>query len=90
MPSSRDQQPRGRSLADVEYETHREALSPILRDCIAHGRSVSLAEYDAARSVSNKARKATHPLFEEVDVLLTFSAPGLAPLRDSTGDATYT
>ncbi len=50
---------------------------------------MSLAEYDAARSVSNKARKATHPLFEEVDVLLTFSAPGVAPLRDSTGDATY-
>ncbi len=72
-----------------EYEVHRERLSPILRDCIAHGRSVSLAEYDAARSVSNKARKATHPLFEEVDVLLTFSAPGVAPLRDSTGDATY-
>lgn len=72
-----------------EYERHREKLSPILRDAIEHGRSVSLAEYDAARSVSNRARKATHPLFEKVDVLLTFSAPGIAPLRDSTGDATF-
>lgn len=50
---------------------------------------MSLAEYDAARSVSNRARKATHPLFEKVDVLLTFSAPGIAPWRDSTGDATF-
>jgi Asp-tRNA(Asn)/Glu-tRNA(Gln) amidotransferase A subunit family amidase len=71
-----------------EYETHGEQLSPILRAAIAHGRSVSLAEYDAARSVSNKARKAVRPLFDEVDALLTFSAPGLAPTRDSTGDAT--
>lgn len=71
-----------------ENARHRDKLSPILRDCIEAGQAVSLAEYDAARSVANKARKATHRVFEEVDALLTFSAPGLAPGRDNTGDAT--
>jgi Asp-tRNA(Asn)/Glu-tRNA(Gln) amidotransferase A subunit family amidase len=72
-----------------EYTHHREQLSPVLLAAIEAGRAISLAEFDRARSLANRARKASHALFDEADVLLTFSAPGLAPGRESTGDARY-
>jgi Asp-tRNA(Asn)/Glu-tRNA(Gln) amidotransferase A subunit family amidase len=72
-----------------EYEQHRDALSGILRRAIEAGRATPIEEFDAARSVANRARKATRGLFETVDVLLTYSAPGTAPGPDSTGDARF-
>ena len=48
------------------------------------------ADYDAARSVANRARKALRSIFDDVDVLLTFSAPGAAPKGlASTGDPRF-
>ncbi|CAN1540268.1 GatA Asp-tRNAAsn/Glu-tRNAGln amidotransferase A subunit and related amidases [Rhabdaerophilaceae bacterium] len=72
-----------------EYTYHKDAISPILAKALDAGRAVSVEEFDKARSLANKARKAAHALFEEIDVLLTFSAPGLAPARDSTGEARF-
>jgi Asp-tRNA(Asn)/Glu-tRNA(Gln) amidotransferase A subunit family amidase len=72
-----------------EYTHRRELLSPILLRAIEAGRANGIAEFDRARSLANRARKACHALFDEVDVMLTFSAPGLAPGRESTGDARY-
>ena len=48
------------------------------------------ADYDAARSIANRARKALRRIFDDVDVLLTFSAPGAAPKGlASTGDPRF-
>lgn len=76
------------SLA-YEHRRCREALSPILLACLDDGYAIPIAEYDAARSKANRARKATHTLFEPIDALLTFSAPGMAPGTESTGDPRF-
>jgi len=48
------------------------------------------ADYDAARSVANRARKALRGMFDDFDALLTFSAPGAAPKGlASTGDPRF-
>lgn len=72
-----------------EYTHRRDQLSPVLLQAIEAGRAISIAEFDRARSLANRARKASHKLFDDVDVVLTFSAPGVAPGRESTGDARY-
>ena len=62
---------------------------------MTHGRAYHALEgYElaglCARSIANRARAAVEELFKEVDVLLTFSAPGAAPKGlDSTGDARF-
>ena len=39
-------------------------------------RGITPAAYDEARAIASRARAALKELFKEVDVLLTFSAPG--------------
>jgi Asp-tRNA(Asn)/Glu-tRNA(Gln) amidotransferase A subunit family amidase len=48
-------------------------------------------EYDAARRISRRGRRELGELWEGVDVLLTYSAPGTAPAKElaSTGDPRY-
>jgi Asp-tRNA(Asn)/Glu-tRNA(Gln) amidotransferase A subunit family amidase len=53
------------------------------------GAARSIESYDQARSIANRARKATRQVFEGIDVLLTYSAPGAAPTRETTGDPRY-
>lgn len=72
-----------------EHRRHPENLSAMLRAALDEGRAIPVSAFDEARSVANRARKATHALFEPVDVLLTYSAPGPAPLADSTGDPRF-
>jgi Asp-tRNA(Asn)/Glu-tRNA(Gln) amidotransferase A subunit family amidase len=72
-----------------EHRRHREALSPILLKALDEGRAIPVADYDAARSKANRARKATHALFEPIDTLLTYSTPGIAPQRETTGDPRF-
>jgi Asp-tRNA(Asn)/Glu-tRNA(Gln) amidotransferase A subunit family amidase len=72
-----------------EYHHHRERLSPVLIALIEDGLGRSIEEFDAARSVANRARKAVRGAFEGIDVLLTFSAPGAAPARETTGDPRF-
>ncbi|MBA1834105.1 amidase, partial [Escherichia coli] len=48
------------------------------------------AEYDDAMDVTLRAQQALAGIFDEVDVLLTLSAPGAAPKGlTSTGDPRY-
>jgi Asp-tRNA(Asn)/Glu-tRNA(Gln) amidotransferase A subunit family amidase len=48
------------------------------------------AEYDEARRSANRGRKALSRIFDDIDVLLTFSAPGAAPKGlASTGDTRF-
>jgi len=73
-----------------EYETHREVLPPLLRKLLDDSQSITPQAYDDARRTAHRARGALDDIFAEVDVLLTFSAPGAAPATlASTGNARF-
>ncbi|MFZ2102958.1 MAG: amidase [Oricola sp.] len=73
-----------------DHARHRDALSPILLAALEAGRAIAPAKYDNARRTARHARKAATALFDDIDVLLTPSAPGAAP-RDlgQTGSALF-
>src|ERR1700737_3607150 len=73
-----------------EYRTQHAAMPPLLRALLDKSAGTPPSSYDAARSIANAARKALRAIFEDVDVLLTFSAPGAAPKGlASTGEARF-
>lgn len=73
-----------------EYLENYDALAPNLRGRLDESKGGTAAEYDEAIHVASRARHALAKVFEEVDVLLTISAPGAAPKGlGSTGDARY-
>jgi Asp-tRNA(Asn)/Glu-tRNA(Gln) amidotransferase A subunit family amidase len=73
-----------------EYREHRDAIAPLLRAKRDQSGGILPAAYDEARGIANRARRALTKVFDDVDVLLTFSAPGAAPKGlDSTGDARF-
>ena len=73
-----------------EYRTHHADMAPLLRARLDESVGIEPADYDAARRVANRVRKALAQMFDEVDVLLTFSAPGAAPKGlASTGDPRF-
>ena len=73
-----------------EYRENYDAVAPLLRARLDESRGAPPAAYDEAMGITDRARHALSKLFEEVDLLLTLSAPGAAPKGlDSTGDARY-
>src|SRR5712664_781287 len=73
-----------------EYRTHYDAMPPLLRAKLDETIGILPAEYDEARGIANRARRSLMKVFDEVDVILTFSAPGAAPKGlASTGDARF-
>ncbi|KJC58834.1 amidase [Bradyrhizobium sp. LTSPM299] len=73
-----------------EYGQNYDAMPPLLRGRLDESKSGTPAEYDAAMDVTLRARRALAAIFDEVDVLLTLSAPGAAPAGlASTGDPRY-
>jgi Asp-tRNA(Asn)/Glu-tRNA(Gln) amidotransferase A subunit family amidase len=73
-----------------EYRTHHEAMPPILRAKLDETAGLKPADYDAAREIAGRAREAMAHVFEGIDILLAFSAPGAAPKGlASTGDARF-
>lgn len=73
-----------------EYLEHYDAVAPNLRGRLDESKGGTAAEYDEAMRIASRARHALANVFEEVDVLLTISAPGAAPKGlGSTGDARY-
>jgi len=73
-----------------EYRTQYEAIAPLLRAQLDQTKGIAPAEYDEARRKANRGRKALAGIFEGLDVLLTFSAPGAAPKGlASTGDTRF-
>lgn len=73
-----------------EYLTQYDAMPPLLRANLDKSRGIAPADYDEARRVANRGRKALAKLFDDIDVLLTFSAPGAAPKGlASTGDTRF-
>jgi Asp-tRNA(Asn)/Glu-tRNA(Gln) amidotransferase A subunit family amidase len=77
-----------RTLA-FEYDRHRDALSPILRNMLDKAAAVSSDDYDAARRTVKRARQALADLMADIDVLLTPSAPSAAPGPETTGAAIF-
>lgn len=73
-----------------EYRANYDAMPPLLRERLDDSRDITPAAYDAARAVANRARRTLAEVFDDVDVLLTFSAPGAAPKGlTSTGDTRF-
>ncbi|MCP4621012.1 MAG: amidase [Bradyrhizobium sp.] len=70
-----------------EYRERYDEMAPLLRGRLDESRDIPPADYDEAQAIAAQARAALDPIFEEVDVLLTYSAPGAPPRGlDSTGD----
>ena len=67
-----------RALA-FEYDNHRDALGPAVRTILDEGAGVSADDYDAARRTAKRARQAFADFMGAADVILTPSAPGVAP-----------
>jgi Asp-tRNA(Asn)/Glu-tRNA(Gln) amidotransferase A subunit family amidase len=73
-----------------EYRTHHDAMPPLLREKLDETVGIPPADYDEARRLARRARGALADVFADVDVLLTFSAPGAAPKGlDWTGDPRF-
>lgn len=73
-----------------ERTRHPSKLSQKLRDYLRECGSISPQDYDDARRISNRGRKACHGLFDKCDVLLLPSAPGTAPRTlKSTGNSIF-
>ena len=78
-----------RSLA-WEWETHRELIPPKLAKALDAAEAIKPAEFDEARRAGKRARVAAHDFFRDVDVAISFAAPGAAPKGlGSTGDAKF-
>jgi Asp-tRNA(Asn)/Glu-tRNA(Gln) amidotransferase A subunit family amidase len=73
-----------------EYRANYDAMPPLLRGRLDESIGITAADFDGACAVANRARAALAEMFGEVDVLLTFSAPGTAPKGlASTGDPRF-
>jgi Asp-tRNA(Asn)/Glu-tRNA(Gln) amidotransferase A subunit family amidase len=73
-----------------EYRVHHDAMAPLLRAKLDETTGILPSAYDEARGIANRARSALAKIFDDVDVLLTFSAPGAAPKGlASTGDPRF-
>ena len=77
------------SLA-FEFDRRRDRLSPMLTAFLERAQRISAAEYDATRGLIADATRQADTLFAGIDVLLTPSAPGEAPMGwTSTGDPAF-
>ncbi|MGN8197656.1 amidase [Salinisphaera sp. RV14] len=73
-----------------EHDRHRRQLSDRLAALLDHGATIAAGHYEAARRLAAQCRAAFADCLAEVDVLLTPSAPGEAPLATSgTGDPVF-
>ena len=79
----------GHSLA-WEYANHRDAIAPLVGQALDRAQAIAVETYDEARRAAHRARLGLRDAFAEVDVFLTFSAPGAAPAGlASTGNARF-
>jgi Asp-tRNA(Asn)/Glu-tRNA(Gln) amidotransferase A subunit family amidase len=73
-----------------EYRENYDAMPPLLRARLDESRDMTAAAYDEAIKIADRARHALAGVFDNVDVLLTLSAPGAAPKGlSSTGDPRF-
>ena len=73
-----------------EFEAHAGALSPQLADYLQAARLITASEYEDAQQLATSARAEVATWFDGFELLLTPSAPDLAPLGlASTGPSTF-
>lgn len=73
-----------------ELALDADRMSERLRQTLILGQAIPPEGYDAARRTARRARKAVTALFDDVDALLTPSAPGAAPAGlETTGDPLF-
>jgi Asp-tRNA(Asn)/Glu-tRNA(Gln) amidotransferase A subunit family amidase len=73
-----------------EYDRHAAQLSPMLERFLRDARQITPMQYDQVRRQIAEARFRIGELFDGVDILMTPSAPGEAPLGwSSTGDPAF-
>lgn len=72
-----------------EIAHHRDKLSDILLAHFSPPTREATIVYDTARGVAKAARRAAKDVFSGIDALLTFSAPGAAPDRTTTGNSAF-
>ncbi|MGH6767681.1 MAG: amidase [Xanthobacteraceae bacterium] len=78
-----------RALA-FEYDRHRDALGPVLREQMGKAAAIATDDYDEARRSTRRARQTFAEFMSDFDVILTPSAPGAAPHGlGSTGKPTF-
>ncbi|WP_029059001.1 amidase [Stappia stellulata] len=78
-----------RALA-AEVDLCPEKLSPVLRQTLDAGAAITATAYDDAQRTADQARRAFADILSEVDVLVTPSAPGAAPIGlASTGSSVF-
>lgn len=70
-----------------EYATHHDEIAPKLRAKMDETAGIPPSTYHEALAITARARAAEAEAFADVDVMLTYSAPGAAPKGlASTGD----
>ncbi|UPK32245.1 amidase [Bradyrhizobium sp. 186] len=74
-----------------EFSERHDEIAPMLRASLDATVGLTPKEYDEARRISRRGRRELGELFEGIDVLLSYSAPGAAPAKElaSTGDPRY-
>jgi Asp-tRNA(Asn)/Glu-tRNA(Gln) amidotransferase A subunit family amidase len=74
-----------------EFSERHDEIAPMLRANLDSSVGITPQQYDDARRISRRGRKELGEVFEGVDVLLSYSAPGIAPPKAlaSTGDPRY-
>ncbi|TPQ32939.1 amidase [Bradyrhizobium guangdongense] len=74
-----------------EFSERHDEIAPLLRASLDATVGLTPKEYDAARRIGRRGRRELGEVFEGVDVLLTYSAPGTAPPKElaTTGDPRY-
>ena len=78
-----------RTLA-YEYDRHRDALGPMLREQLGKAAAITPDAYDQARRNARRARQRLAEFMAGFDVILMPSAPGAAPHGlGSTGRPTF-
>ncbi len=77
-----------RALA-FEYDRHRDRLGPLLRQQLDEAAAITIDHYDDARRTVRRARQSFAELLPDGVVILTPSAPGIAPSGLVSGEPTF-
>jgi Asp-tRNA(Asn)/Glu-tRNA(Gln) amidotransferase A subunit family amidase len=77
-----------RSLAR-EYAEDRARIGNETREAIEAGRAVTAIELGVAHELQRSCSSQLERLFDDFDAILTFSAPGEAPLGHANGDSVF-
>ena len=68
-----------RQTLAYEYANHPDQLSPLLKQTLDFAQTIKPSDYDEARVAAEAASKEMDEHFEDVDALISLSAPGPAP-----------